>query len=141
MESQVLAGGNAEGNAAPAACWEVRHFYLIFFSSFFFSPISTCSLPISICSFKYTCAHIACTTHTHPLTPPHPLLSPILIHSSKLFSIFLISFSLHHTLIHSRLSPSLSFSLSLSLSLCLLPPPPLSRSIFAHASLSFIKRT
>lgn len=95
---------------------------------FFLSPIFTPSLPISISSCKYRCTHLvrdcACTPppHTHTLTSSPPLLSPILIHSSKLFSIFLISFFLTLSLKHSFTHAYLHLFHFRSLSL--LNPPP-----------------
>lgn len=78
-------------------------------------------------SLKWRCTHLArtaCTAHTHAQASSHLLLSPILIHSSKLVSIFpylFLSQSLPHTLIHSltySLTPiSISFIFALSLSL------------------------
>jgi len=126
MEGRCWPGGSTGGNAAPAACWEIPP-----------PPPPSLLLP-SLFRFPYASTRPDTLQHTHTRThtSSHPPLSPILIHSSKLFSIFLISFSPHHTLIHSWLSPSLSFSLSLSL---LTPPPhPFLCSLLPPASLSFV---
>lgn len=59
--------------------------------------------PFRLCVFIHPpCTYSTdSTTHSRGMTSSHPLLSAILIHSSKLFSIFLISFFLNLSLTHS----------------------------------------
>lgn len=68
------------------------------FSAYFFFMQVEMHTPCA-CSMHST--HTYTHRHAHTQAFSHPLLSPILIHSSKLFSIFLISFSLNLSLTHS----------------------------------------
>ena len=140
---QVLAGGNTEGNAAPAACWEMQHF--------FFSLISTPSLPVSIssCSTEDSqFVHTACTayTHTHTHTHKHTRCLPIAcfcpqFHSFQEaflhFRYLFLSLSQPHTLIHSLIHSPISISFIFALPLCLLPAP-LLPSLHLRTYLTFI---
>lgn len=128
----MLAGGNTEGKTAPAACWEMQHFFLSpplrplhlhSFSAYFYFLMRVHMHTPYTYSMHSTRAH----RHTHT----DFLLSPISFIPVSFSPFSLISFFLSqphtqiHSLIHSRLSPSLSFSLSLCLPPSLPAPAPL----------------
>lgn len=103
------------------------------------SPPPTPS-PFRLCLFMRPprAYNIESTTHSHRMTSSHPLLSAILIHSSKLFSIFLISFFLNLSLTHS-FTPSYTPAYLHHFHFLSLPTPPQPSSPSILASLSFLK--
>lgn len=80
--------------------------------------------------------NIESTTHSRRMTSSHPLLSTILIHSSKLFSIFLISFFLNLSLTHS-FTPSYTPAYLHHFHFLSLPTPP---SPLLHSCFTFISK-